>query len=371
MIRMNRNVSIFSVVVVMIVTVLATVAVALAQEEPRDEPQNENGGGLGLTKITICHKGHVITVAKPAWPAHDRHGDTIIQENLEDTSIQENPEDTCGNEGALPEGPSEGATLTTDATDTATLPDGTISDMATLEVPDDTTGTIEFKLYGPFAADATIGEDDCVDPDPEADPPVAGNLVFTDTEDVPTDKDAPAGSGKYTSDSFTPTAAGKYQWVATFTPDQQEVDPASTPCGEEAEQSVVSEAATTATEQNMTLAAEIGGAANPADPATDITNIEGTNQNDSTTLGPDSDDVLIGDPSANILLGREGNDILDGGRGRDRMVGGRGNDYINGADGKPGDVLNGGIGKDFCVGDKGDDFKNCDGNVVVIGVPDL
>jgi Ca2+-binding RTX toxin-like protein len=119
----------------------------------------------------------------------------------------------------------------------------------------------------------------------------------------------------------------------------------------------------------MTLAAEIGEAANPADSATDTTNSEGTTQNDNTTLGTDSDDDLIGDSSANILLGRDGSDFLDGGTGRDRMVGGRQYDYINGADGKPGDMINSGIGTDYCVGDVGDEFNNCDGNVVQVGVP--
>src|SRR5918994_2061664 len=71
-------------------------------------------------------------------------------------------------------------TLTTDATD-AGLPSGTINDVATLDLsnaPAGTTGTIEFKLYGPFAADAEIGADDCVDSGAGA------NLVFTDEQTV-------------------------------------------------------------------------------------------------------------------------------------------------------------------------------------------
>jgi hypothetical protein len=40
------------------------------------------GGGEGQEKVTICHKAgehnqHTITVAKPAVPAHQKHGDTI------------------------------------------------------------------------------------------------------------------------------------------------------------------------------------------------------------------------------------------------------------------------------------------------------
>ena len=389
---MSRSVSIFSVVVVMTVTVLATVAVALAQEEPPDEPQNEVGGGQ--EKVSICHNGHVITVAKPALQAHlahqERHGDTVVDSgNTElengDTELEngetelesgetelpngdaelENPEDTCSSEGALPEQPSEDATLTTDATDTATLPAGTINDVATLgtDVPEGTTGTIEFKLYK-FAADATIGTDSCT----------ADKLVstYTSTKDVPDDA-IPAGSNTYPSDPYTPTEAGIYQWTATFTPDAGQGDPTGEiGCGETAEQSVVDGDATstTGTEQNMTLAGEIGEDANLAEPATDTTNIEGTIQNDNTTLGTDiEDDVLYGNSSANKLLGRHGNDYLDGGKGRDRMVGGKQADRINGADGKPGDVINGGIGIDYCVGDVGDEIKNCDGNVVNVPLP--
>ena len=28
-------------------------------------------------KVTICHKGKTISVSKSAWPAHQRHGDTL------------------------------------------------------------------------------------------------------------------------------------------------------------------------------------------------------------------------------------------------------------------------------------------------------
>jgi hypothetical protein len=47
-------------------------------------------GGIGLAngvigvaqyqygkKVTICHKGKTITVSQKAWPAHQRHGDTL------------------------------------------------------------------------------------------------------------------------------------------------------------------------------------------------------------------------------------------------------------------------------------------------------
>jgi Ca2+-binding RTX toxin-like protein len=127
---------------------------------------------------------------------------------------------------------------------------------------------------------------------------------------------------------------------------------------------------TTMMTEPTTSEEEIGEDANLADPATDTTNIEGTNQDDNTSAGTDNeDDDLYGDSSANKLLGRHGNDYLEGGQGPDRMVGGKQGDYINGADGKPGDVINGGIGADFCVGDVGDKFENCDGNVAKVPVP--
>jgi hypothetical protein len=365
MICMSRRVSIFSVVVVMTVTVLATVAVALAQEEPLDEPQNEGGGGHGQEKVSICHKGHTITVGAPAVAAHvDHHGDTI------------GPCDDATPEPGTPE-PPEGATLTTEATATATLPAGTISDTATLPTPDPipegTDGEIVFKLYGPFDPN----DPNNLPPD-SADDCTADKLVTAYGNAVPTDgtgtvevTDHAAANNPYDSPPFTPTEAGIYQWTATFTPDAGQGDPSDEiGCGEAAEQSVVSEAPTTATEQNMTLAGEIGDAANLADPATDTTNIEGTTQNGNITLGTDSeDDVLYGNASANKLLGGHGNDYLDGGRDQDRMVGGKGADRINGAEGKPGDVINGGIGIDHCVGDVGDVIRNCDGNVVKVPLP--
>jgi Ca2+-binding RTX toxin-like protein len=361
MIRMSRRVSIFSLVVVMTVTVLATVAVALAQEEPLDEPQNEVGGDHGQKKVTICHNGHDITVAMPAWErAHSSHGDT--QGACEDDAL----------EPGTPE-PPEGATLTTDASNNppdspATLPAGTISDTATLgdDVLNGTDGDIEFKLYGPFttAPTAATAATDCV----------AANLVDNPSYTSTVAVDDHTAADTYTSATYTPTEPGIYQWTATFTPDAGQGDPTGEiGCGETVEQSVVNDGdatSTTGTEQNMTLAGEIGEDANLADPATDTTNIEGTTQNGNTTLGTDSeDDVLYGDASANKLLGGHGNDYLDGGKGRDRMVGGKQADRINGADGKPGDVINGGIGIDYCVGDVGDEIKNCDGNVVNVPLP--
>jgi RTX calcium-binding nonapeptide repeat (4 copies) len=355
MIRMSRSVSIFSLVVVMTVTVLATVAVAFAQEDPLEEPENEGGGGP-VGKVSVCHNTehnpHIITVGEPAVAAHLAHGDST--------------EGACGDVPLAPGTPEppDGTTLvlTTLATTDVTL-GSPISDTATLSgATSDATGTITFTLYGPYDAS--------VDPATEqSDPCAAGEVV--DTSD-PIDIGPADAQGNYVVESpeFEPTVVGRYQWIASYSGDDKN-EASTTLCRDAGEASVVNEASsTTGTEQNMTLAGEIGEDANLADPATDTTNIEGTTQNGNTTLGTDSeDDVLYGNASANKLLGRHGNDYLDGGKGRDRLVGGKQADRINGADGKPGDVINGGIGIDYCVGDVGDEIKNCDGNVVNVPLP--
>lgn len=62
---MNRNATILSVLTMIVVTILATVAVASAAT---DKGAKE--------KVTLCHKGHTITVGAPAADIHLDHGDT-------------------------------------------------------------------------------------------------------------------------------------------------------------------------------------------------------------------------------------------------------------------------------------------------------
>ncbi|MDQ3861997.1 MAG: hypothetical protein M3317_00555 [Actinomycetota bacterium] len=63
---MSRNVSILGVAA-MVVTTLAIVTVAFAAQ---------NKGGPDQEKATLCHKGHTITVGASARDAHLNHGDT-------------------------------------------------------------------------------------------------------------------------------------------------------------------------------------------------------------------------------------------------------------------------------------------------------
>jgi hypothetical protein len=131
-------------------------------------------------------------------------------------------------------------TLTTDATDSATLPNGTLSDTATLSgATSNATGTITFKAYGPFT-----------NADPTTDACTAANLVYTSSARP---IGSPNASGNYVvssddnstpSDDFKPTAAGRYQWVATYSGDNNNTG-LSTNCNDPNEQSVVNTAQST------------------------------------------------------------------------------------------------------------------------------
>jgi hypothetical protein len=216
MIRVSRNVSILSVMVMMTVTVMATVTVAFAT--PKE-------GGNGQARVEVCHKGQIITVAEPAVAAHERHGD--------DMALCENPDGTT-------------PVLTTVATTPVTLGD-LISDTATLVgATSDATGTITFTLYGPYDAS--------VDPATEqTDPCAAGDLVFTSD---PIDIGTADAQGNYVVESpeFEPTEVGRYQWIASYSGDDKN-EPSTTLCRDANEASVVSVApSTVGTEQNITVA---------------------------------------------------------------------------------------------------------------------
>ncbi len=215
----------------MTVTLMATVAVAFATPNKGGSAQ-ENSQGNGLEKVTICHNGHTITVGAPGAAAHLAHHDG-------DTGDTEGP---CADEGTTPE-PPDGTTpeLTTVATD-STL-DQPISDTATLSgATSDATGTMTFKLYGPFT-DADPSTDTCVDPDPANN--VAGNLVTT--IDI-TSLGSPDASGNYvvSSGDYTPTTVGRYQWVASYSGDANN-EAVSSECKAPNEASVVTEPTPTST----------------------------------------------------------------------------------------------------------------------------
>lgn len=135
--------------------------------------------------------------------------------------------------------PASPAIATTASSGTAGQP---VSDSATLSGGDSPSGSITWTAY-------TSSDTSCLTP------------VFTS---------APvsvSGDGTYSSPSFTPTAAGTYQWVASYSGDANN-NPVASACGDTNEQSVVSPAspsiATTAS-SNVTL----------GQPVTDVATLSG------------------------------------------------------------------------------------------------
>ena len=74
---MSRNVSILSAVAAVVASMLTVVTVAFAAPNGGGLGQEKNEGGLGQEKVTLCHKGHTITVGAPAVAAHQNHGDIL------------------------------------------------------------------------------------------------------------------------------------------------------------------------------------------------------------------------------------------------------------------------------------------------------
>ena len=263
MIRVSRNVSILSVMVMMTVMVMVTATVAFAKP---------NEGGNGQEKVTLCHKGHTITVGAPAVTAHERHGDTV---------------------GACAEAPPVGTTpeLTTQATTPVTLGDS-ISDTATLSgATSDVTGTITFNVYGPDDVDCS------------------GEPAFTSVVDV-------SGNGAYSSDlipndpsdDFIPTAVGIYRWTAEYSGDDNN-EAVSSDCNAPDEASVVNEASLTTPEltTQATASATLGG------PISDTATLSGATSDATGTMtfklyGPFTDadtstDTCVDPDPANNVAG--------------------------------------------------------------------
>ncbi len=90
---------------------------------------------------------------------------------------------------------------------------GQVSDTATLAGGNSPTGNINFELFGPD--DAT-----CASP-----------AVFTNSKPV-------TGNGSYTSDAFTPAAAGTYRWIARYGGDDGN-NPVSGACNDAGESVLV------------------------------------------------------------------------------------------------------------------------------------
>jgi hypothetical protein len=102
------------------------------------------------------------------------------------------------------------ASLTTNASNQVTAQTlsatNTISDTATLSGASGATGKVVFTAYGPFDANSVASGDTCT----------ATTQAFTDgTAGV--SLTGPDASGNYSAtDSFLPTSAGRYEWIASY-----------------------------------------------------------------------------------------------------------------------------------------------------------
>jgi hypothetical protein len=87
----SRRIWIFGVISTVTALLMASVAVAFAAQ---------GGGDRGQERMTVCHKGHTLTVPAPALAAHERHGDTAGDCPDEEAGTPEDPESTTPDSAA-------------------------------------------------------------------------------------------------------------------------------------------------------------------------------------------------------------------------------------------------------------------------------
>jgi hypothetical protein len=137
-------------------------------------------------------------------------------------------------------------TLTTQSTPSSVALGGSISDLATLATGGSPTGSITFKLFGPNNSTCS------------------GTPIFTSVQPV-------NGDGTYSSQSFTPSATGTYNWIASYSGDAN--NPAvSGACGDPNESTTVG-AAPTPTATPTATATATATATPTATPASQTLNL--------------------------------------------------------------------------------------------------
>jgi LPXTG-motif cell wall-anchored protein len=164
-------------------------------------------------------------------------------------------------------------TISTDATDTASLPGASISDVATVSnLTSDASGTVTFKLWGPDNATCS------------------GTEIFTSTKPLGT---VTAGVATVTSDAFTVTAAGTYRWIASYSGDAKNF-PVSGACNDANESSVVNKA-------NPTISTTATNGTLPPGTISDTANLTGVTANAGGSItfrlfGPSASPSCSGSP---------------------------------------------------------------------------
>lgn len=173
------------------------------------------GGKFNSGKFQLVNGGSATATGNNKEITVNANGDNSIQTNAFNTSDGRNCISLIK------------PTLTTEAS-SATVGDP-IHDTATLSgVPAGAGGTITFKAYGPRSLTSTT--------------PACTTLAFTSNA-IPV-----SGPGPYGSGDFTPTAAGKYDWTASYTGDSGTlVLGVSTACGDANETSTVAKKSPTLT----------------------------------------------------------------------------------------------------------------------------
>jgi hypothetical protein len=138
-------------------------------------------------------------------------------------------------------------------------PASTITDVATISggffpAGGIAVGNVTFSLYGPFAAGSTITASSCT----------AANLLATSTNPASRVTDTTATA---TSDPFTPTSAGVYQWTASYGGNAQNKAVPVTACGDTTEQVVVTpQSPTLATRMSLSDRVAVTGVAGAGSP---------------------------------------------------------------------------------------------------------
>jgi hypothetical protein len=151
--------------------------------------------------------------------------------------------------------------ISTTATVSAVL-GSTISDVASITggyfPVGSTPGNVTFRLYGPFAANATITAVSCVDSGAGA------NLIAAATSTVAATRTG-SSTASATATAYQPSAPGKYAWVASYAGNSQNL-PISGTCGDDNEASLITKAPASLTtaqtlrpQDSVTVTASVGG----------------------------------------------------------------------------------------------------------------
>ncbi len=185
-------------------------ATAVDTTNPSNGGQTASGGSSPLT-VTGLTNGDTYTF-------------TVTATNSQGTG--------AASAASNPVTPMGSPTFSTQAATGVMVGAGTISDTATLSGGSSPTGTIDFTLYGP-------GDSSC------------STSIFTSTVNV-------TGNKAYTSAAFTPTSAGSYEWVASYSGDTSNNGVPASSCSNAAETSQVVKSTTFLVSQVSPTVAPVG-----------------------------------------------------------------------------------------------------------------